>query len=270
MNRKEIILPVGITGAIGLVVGFCIGFSLVQGRARERALQCETRFEQTTTELKQCVSVRDQTQAQLQSCTVSLDGLRDCGTARDECAHELVATREENSTLKRRASSLESEVAKTRESYRRQMNNLESELHETQARQLAETVNLDSDLKKLAITGSRLHLFRILEATVARKSGALFNEAVFDIKAQNATGRVISRVDYRLAVTSPGRTLPWCEGEFTYEIPGGVELDETVEWHLSAGIFSDWDLKIPFDKRDDLKVEYTVRRLYDARGGLVW
>ena len=57
---------------------------------------------------------------------------------------------------------------------------------------------------------------------------------------------------------SPGRSVPWLDDTFNYEIPGGVEPGEKTTWQLAPNMFSDWG---KVEIRPEAKFTVTVIRL---------
>ncbi|MBY0224561.1 MAG: hypothetical protein K2Q28_02000 [Hyphomicrobium sp.] len=67
---------------------------------------------------------------------------------------------------------------------------------------------------------------------------------------------------------TPGRSVPWLEEDFNYEISGGLEPGESQDLRLAPNRFSKWgnqDLK----KRNDLVLTLTLRDVEDAAGNRV-
>ncbi len=56
----------------------------------------------------------------------------------------------------------------------------------------------------------------------------------------NRTESPVSRAFFRGRLQSPGRSVPWLEEEFNYEIPGGIEPGESAAWNLAPNQFSAW------------------------------
>lgn len=73
-------------------------------------------------------------------------------------------------------------------------------------------------------------------------------EPVFEITVTNGLDVAVRRAFFTGTLKSPDRSVPWIEDTFNYEIPGGVEPGETVEWNLRPNMFSDWaDVDAPDD-----------------------
>lgn len=108
-------------------------------------------------------------------------------------------------------------------------------------------------LAKFEVTRSRYYKYR------DRYIGA---KPVLELTVVNNTGHAISRAYFQGVVSSPGRSVPWIDDRFNYEIPGGLEPGETAEWSLAPNMFSDWGRDTP----DDTVLTVKVLRLDDAQG----
>lgn len=83
--------------------------------------------------------------------------------------------------------------------------------------------------------------FQVLEASFEQKKQRFMGpRPIVDLKVKNGTEKAVSRVYFEGTLKSPGREVPWLEEEFNYEISGGIEPGETVEWSLRPNQFSDW------------------------------
>ncbi|MCO6438973.1 MAG: hypothetical protein J5J06_17905 [Phycisphaerae bacterium] len=230
-QRSGLLLPVGIAGVIGLVFGFLIGLLFVEGRSKDQFVECEAALNSAT--LKQ-----GEAEAGLKQCTNekarALDKLQTCTATSARLEEQANRLGECNAQV----ALLEARVA---------------ELEPAQTEQPPPAP--DSTSNQL----------RVLRASVRRSDG-IFNDVVLDLEVENNTAVPISKVRFDCVIKSPGRAVPWFEGRFSYEIPGGVEPGELVEWHLTRQFDSEWRTKIPFDERSDFIVEVTVLDLFDAEG----
>lgn len=87
-------------------------------------------------------------------------------------------------------------------------------------------------------------------------------EPVIELSVSNNTGSAISRAYFKGVVASPGRSVPWIEDEFNYEIPGGIESGESVDWSLAPNMFGDWGRDTP----PDAVLTVTVTKVDGADG----
>lgn len=82
---------------------------------------------------------------------------------------------------------------------------------------------------------------------------------------KNNTKFVVSYAYFKGTVVTPGRTIPWFQGNFHHTFQGGVEIGETVSFEMSpAGL--DWG-SIP--DRDDLEFKVETLKLEDEKGKVV-
>ena len=88
---------------------------------------------------------------------------------------------------------------------------------------------------------ARLAKFEVVSARYAKKKRQYFGvEPRIDLEVKNDTGAAVSRAYFRGTLRSPGRSVPWLEDTFNYEISGGLEHGETAKWSLAPNMFSDW------------------------------
>ncbi|HUW83544.1 MAG TPA: hypothetical protein VMZ31_12195 [Phycisphaerae bacterium] len=96
-------------------------------------------------------------------------------------------------------------------------------------------------------------------------SGSDFmSRPAIELNVRNESPSPISRAHFHAVVRSPGRTIPWLEDDFSYEIPGGLEPGEAAQWRLSPNMFSAWG-KLPAE-RTDLQLDVTVVRIDGPTG----
>jgi len=85
-----------------------------------------------------------------------------------------------------------------------------------------------------------LNGFQVLESRVYKKDSPFsITEVGIYLKVKNDTGNAIQRVFCRERLSSPGRSVPWHEGTWNYEINGGLEPGETDEWRLEPNFMND-------------------------------
>lgn len=88
-------------------------------------------------------------------------------------------------------------------------------------------------------------------------SGGYFPHPVIDFKVANNTGVPLSRLYFHGVVSTPGRTIPWIDEDFNYEVSGGLENGESKHLNLGPNQFSGWG-KRETDGRKDLVLTVTV------------
>lgn len=82
--------------------------------------------------------------------------------------------------------------------------------------------------------------FQVQKANLYAREGYMGDENIIELKVKNETKHPVSRVYFNGVYKSPDRSVSWHEGEFNYEIPGGLEPGEEAEWNLKPGMMSDW------------------------------
>ena len=81
-------------------------------------------------------------------------------------------------------------------------------------------------------------------------TSSTFPEPVLDFKVTNGSGVALSRIFFHGIVSTPGRTIPWIEDDFNYEIPGGLEKGETRHLRLAPNQFSKWGTQETQGRKD--------------------
>jgi len=105
--------------------------------------------------------------------------------------------------------------------------------------------------------------FRVIEARLYVGEGGFMPQRRIVMDVGNETDHVISHARFHGIYATPGRTLPWYEGEFDYEIPGGLEPEETATWVISPNYLESWGV---VEKREGAKLFVEVVQLDGADG----
>lgn len=84
------------------------------------------------------------------------------------------------------------------------------------------------------------------------------------ITIQNNTDYAVSRAYFKGTLKARARVVPFAEGEFNYQIPGGIEAGEATRLVLYADTLIN-ATEFPTD-RDDLEFTATPMRIDDANG----
>lgn len=91
------------------------------------------------------------------------------------------------------------------------------------------------------------------------------SEPVISFVIRNANDFAIRRIYCRGVVYTPGRTLPWIDENFNYELTGGLEPGEHRTLKLAPNRFGPWgdtDLR----GRNDLTLKISLYKIEDAQG----
>jgi hypothetical protein len=96
-----------------------------------------------------------------------------------------------------------------------------------------------------------------------KKSGYL-EQPVIEFSVRNGGKSAISRIYFRLALTSPGRSIPWAKQDFVQTFKGGLEPREKQQLNLQprTAEWSDPQLKV----LPNAELKVTVVNFEDATG----
>jgi hypothetical protein len=113
----------------------------------------------------------------------------------------------------------------------------------------------------------KLKNFRIHSANLKTREGFMGDENIIHLKVENSTPQAISRVYFNGIYQSPDRSVPWFDGEFNYEISGGLESGEQAKWNLNPGLLSEWsDVTV----RKEARLQVEVIRLDGPKGKMLY
>ncbi|MFZ5764158.1 MAG: DUF6694 family lipoprotein [Thermodesulfobacteriota bacterium] len=102
-------------------------------------------------------------------------------------------------------------------------------------------------LKKFKVIRSRLYRYKT-EFSISKN--------VIDLTVKNETDHAISRAYFHGVLASPGRSVPWHQDDFNYQISGGIEPGEEVSWSLTPNMMSKFsNIDIPEDAIFTVTVE---------------
>jgi hypothetical protein len=117
----------------------------------------------------------------------------------------------------------------------------------------------DSDITAKA----ELDKFTVERARFSVDRSGFMAEPRIGLRVRNGTAHAISRAHFRGRIVSPGRSVPWLEEDFNYQIPGGLEPGDVGDWNLSPNAFSKWgSVQAPANSG----LEVTVMQLDGADG----
>lgn len=106
--------------------------------------------------------------------------------------------------------------------------------------------------------------FEVTSAEYSKKKmGWGLVNVILDLQVKNGNTQPVSRAYFHGVIQSPGRSVPWVEEDFNYQIPGGIEPGETAHWRLNPNMFSAWGT---VDVPRDAVFTVTVVRLDGADG----
>lgn len=116
----------------------------------------------------------------------------------------------------------------------------------------ADSEKAKEELKKVQVLSSRFSL----EPEEYGKP-----QPIIRLVVKNNTDKAISRVYFNGVIASDGRSVPWLEKDFNYEIAGGLEPGEEATWALAPNKFSEWG---QVDAPADAVFTVTVTRVNGA------
>ena len=118
-------------------------------------------------------------------------------------------------------------------------------------------------------TRKQLARFEVLDSTFyIKETGTVVGSyPVAELTVKNNTDTPVSRVFFSGIIKSPGRSVPWIQEKFNYQIPGGVEPGEKAHWKLNLNKYSAWgSVKVP----EDAELKVMTTRLYGPDGKSIY
>jgi hypothetical protein len=131
---------------------------------------------------------------------------------------------------------------------------------------LKEIKELEVELQKATESRKELSKFKVLKSRFTNEKRSKYSfrkEPGIELHVKNGTKHPISRAYFRGTLTSPGRSIPWLEETFNYQIRGGLEPGEKGEWNLAPNSFSDWG---KIDTKPDMVFTVEVYQLDGVKG----
>ncbi len=144
----------------------------------------------------------------------------------------------------------------------------ESKLRELRAKQVAqmekEIAELEAEKVRAAEAIEKLALFKIDRSLFYFSKDGFMSEPTIELTVTNGTGQAVARAYFRGVLATPGRSVPWVDDTFNYQISGGLEPGESATWKLRPNMFDGWG-SAPRD-RQDMVMTVTVVKLDGANG----
>lgn len=103
-----------------------------------------------------------------------------------------------------------------------------------------------------------LSKFVVERSNLGQTNSGFIRENSIELAVRNNTGKAISRVCFQAILLTPGREVPWVDSGVNYEISGGLESGESVEWSLRPNMFGEW-AKAPTDRADMILIVRPVQ-----------
>jgi hypothetical protein len=153
-----------------------------------------------------------------------------------------------------RKKALESAIA----TYREQLEKAKSALNDIQA-EAKNSIQRRNELKAL------LQKIQITKPRFFYQKASFMNEPVLSFTITNKGDVPAKRIFLEGTLQTPGRAVPWVKDSFNYEIPGGLEPNESQRLDLAPNMFSDWG-KVPQDAVDGAVLTLILTAFEDASG----
>lgn len=115
---------------------------------------------------------------------------------------------------------------------------------------------------------SQLKKFRVISSRFKKETQRFGRpQPIINLSVINETSQTISQAYFKGTYITPGRSVPWLEEEFSYEISGGLEPGEKAEWNLAPNMFGEWG---QLEAIDDAVLTTEVTRLDGPDGNPLW
>ncbi|MBY6070588.1 hypothetical protein KUV35_04750 [Marinobacter salsuginis] len=112
---------------------------------------------------------------------------------------------------------------------------------------LAEIADLEQMKRKAEADAVKLQNFEVSKSRLYQRDDGFMKKPIIELTVTNNTSNPVARAFFEGVVATPGRSVPWIEDTFNYQIPGGLEPGETADWTLAPNMFSDWATEVPGD-----------------------
>lgn len=118
-----------------------------------------------------------------------------------------------------------------------------------------EISTLEEKIKDSEDIQKQLNLLTVSDEHFSIETYNYTQQPLIKFKLKNDTDVVIKRVYAVGRVISEGRTVPWYEGDFNFDVSGGIESKEERSFSLTPNIFSDWGrIQAPQDALFKVKI----------------
>jgi hypothetical protein len=99
----------------------------------------------------------------------------------------------------------------------------------------------------LASARKSLESIVVERTTMTTDTSGLFPRRILYMMVRNDTGHNLSSISFNIKTFAPGREIPYLNDDFRYEIPGGIQGKETLEWQLEPNTLlnDEWNRDIP-------------------------
>lgn len=124
---------------------------------------------------------------------------------------------------------------------------------------IGEIDELEMQQSQAAIAQEQLKAFEVERSRFYFSEDLFRKTPIIELTVKNNTKHPVARAHFNGVLATPGRSIPWVDDNFNYEITGGLEHGESDTWSLAPNLFGEWG-KAPQD-RDDMVLTVTVIRI---------
>jgi hypothetical protein len=110
-----------------------------------------------------------------------------------------------------------------------------------------EIKNLNNEKSYSASARKSLEDIVVERTTITTDNSGFLPKRILYMMVKNNTGRNLSTIAFNIKTFAPGREVPYLNDDFKYEIPGGIQAGETLEWQLEPNTFlnDEWNRDVP-------------------------
>ena len=110
-----------------------------------------------------------------------------------------------------------------------------------------EITNLKNEKASSESAKKSLEDIIVQRTTITSDTSGFLPRRILYMLVKNNTGRTLSTVAFNIKTFAPGREVPYLDDDFKYEIPGGIQAGETLEWKLEPNTFlnDEWNRDVP-------------------------
>lgn len=117
------------------------------------------------------------------------------------------------------------------------------------AKQIVKRRISELNKEKSSLNSARKSLESIVveRTTITTDNSGLLSRRILYMMVRNNTGANLSSISFNIKTFAPGREIPYLNDDFKYEIPGGIQGKETLEWQLEPNTLlnDEWNRDIP-------------------------
>ena len=107
--------------------------------------------------------------------------------------------------------------------------------------------DLNKERESSSSARKSLEAIDVQRTTITTDNSGIIPRRILYIMVKNNTGTTLSTIAFNIKTFAPGRDVPYLNDDFKYEIPGGIQAGETLEWQLEPHTFmnDEWNRDVP-------------------------